>query len=72
VNAYYFSLCAYQRILRYKNYVYLRIHLRIPSLMDSVLDYFHIRLKSDLFLLLDPYLTRFYVSLQTQDICSTC
>jgi len=52
--------------------MYLPIHLRIPSLTNSVLGYFHISLSSDLFFLLDPYLTRFYASLKIQDVCSTC
>jgi len=42
-------------------YMHLLIHLRIPSLMNSVLHYFHIRLLFDLFFMLDPYLKRFYM-----------
>jgi len=34
--------------------------------------YFQIRLASELLLLLDPYLTRFYVSIKMQDVCLTC
>jgi len=52
--------------------MYLPIHLPIPSLLNSVLDYFHIRLPSDLFFLLDRYLARFYVTFKIQDVCSTC
>jgi len=44
--------------------------MRIPSSMNSVLDYFHIRLPVDLIFYL--YLTRFHVSLKIQDVRSTC
>jgi len=48
------------------------IHLRISSLINSVFDCFHRRLPSDLLFLLNSYLTDFYVSLEIQDVCSTC
>jgi len=49
MNAYYFSLCACQRILCYKKYMFLLFHLRIQSLMICVLDNFHIRKPFGLF-----------------------